>query len=58
MGENLPKNVAKQWAEFCSQPGYVMNAIGKSIFHDFHNEIQCPITSFGRLMMRLRHKQM
>lgn len=46
MGENLPKNVAKQWAEFCSQPGYVMNAIGKSIFHDFHNEIQCPITSF------------
>ncbi|ENW05115.1 alpha/beta fold hydrolase [Acinetobacter beijerinckii] len=46
MGENLPKNVAKQWAEFCSQPGYVMNAIGKSIFDDFHNEIQCPITSF------------
>lgn len=46
MGENLPKNVAKQWAEFCSQPGYVMNAIGKTIFHDYHHEIQCPITSF------------
>lgn len=46
MGENLPKNVAKQWAEFCSKPGYVMNAIGKSIFEDYHQEIQCPITSF------------
>lgn len=45
MGENLPKNVAKQWAEFCSQPGYVMNAIGKSIFADYHQEIVCPITS-------------
>lgn len=46
MGENLPKNVAKQWAEFCSKPGYVMNAIGKSIFEDYHQQIQCPITSF------------
>ena len=46
MGENLPKNVAKQWAEFCSRPGYVMNAIGKTIFEDYHQEIQCPITSF------------
>lgn len=46
MGENLPKNVARQWAEFCSKPGYVMNAIGKSIFDDYHQEIQCPITSF------------
>ncbi|MEB6675814.1 alpha/beta hydrolase family protein [Acinetobacter haemolyticus] len=45
MGENLPKNVAKQWAEFCSKPGYVMNAVGKSIFEDYHQEIQCPITS-------------
>lgn len=46
MGENLPKNVAKQWAEFCSKSGYVMNAVGKSIFEDYHQEIQCPITSF------------
>lgn len=46
MGENLPKKVAKQWAEFCSKPGYVMNAIGKSIFVDYHQQIQCPITSF------------
>ncbi|UUM26729.1 alpha/beta fold hydrolase [Acinetobacter colistiniresistens] len=46
MGENLPKNVARQWAEFCSKPGYVMNAIGKTIFEDYHQQIQCPITSF------------
>ena len=37
--------LAKQWAEFCSQPGYVINAIGKSIFADYHQEIVCPITS-------------
>ena len=46
MGENLPKNVAKQWAEFCSKPGYVMNTIGKTIFDDYHQQIKCPITSF------------
>lgn len=45
MGENLPKKVAQQWREFCSHPGYVKNAIGKTIFHDFHTEIICPITS-------------
>lgn len=45
MGENLPKKVAQQWREFCSHPGYVKNAIGKTIFHDFHSEIICPITS-------------
>lgn len=45
MGENLPKKVAQQWREFCSNPGYVKNAIGKTVFHDFHTEIICPITS-------------
>ena len=44
MGENLPKDVAKQWAQFCSKPGYVMNAIGKTVFEDYHAEIDCPIT--------------
>lgn len=47
MGENLPKKVAKQWAEFCSKPGYVTNAIGKTIFEDYHQKIECPITSFS-----------
>ncbi|KAF1013715.1 MAG: hypothetical protein GAK29_04695 [Acinetobacter bereziniae] len=46
MGENLPKNVAKQWAQFCSKPGYVMNAVGKTVFEDYHHDIQCPITSY------------
>ncbi len=45
MGENLPKTVAKQWREFCSHPGYVKNAIGKTVQQDFHSQIQCPITS-------------
>lgn len=46
MGENLPKDVAKQWAEFCNKPGYILNAIGKTVQvnHDFHQNIECPIT--------------
>lgn len=44
MGENLPKNVAKQWREFCSHAGYVENAIGKSIFQDFHSKVTIPMT--------------
>lgn len=43
MEENLPKNVAKQWGIFCSKPGYVLNAMGKTIFEDFHNEVKTPI---------------
>ena len=47
MGENLPKDVARQWAQFCSHPGYVLNAIGDSISkeQDYHHQIKCPITS-------------
>ena len=44
MGEDLPKDVAKQWAQFCSKPGYVANAIGKTIFDDYHAEVKTPIT--------------
>ena len=46
MGENLPKNVAKQWAQFCSRPGYVENALGKTIFEDYHQNITCPISVY------------
>lgn len=42
MGEDLPKLVAQQWAEFCSRPGYVYNAIGKTIFEDYHQKITIP----------------
>lgn len=45
MGENLPKDVAQQWAQFCSKPGYVLNAIGKTVFQDYHAKINCPIIS-------------
>ena len=47
MGENLPKDVAKEWAQFCSKPGYVLNAVGKQLdpAQDYHSKIQCPITA-------------
>lgn len=45
MGENLPKGVAKQWAEFCSAGGYVTSAIGKTIHKHYHDDIRTPITS-------------
>ena len=45
MGENLPKDVAKQWAQFCMKPGYIINALGKTVFKDYHAQITCPITS-------------
>ena len=47
MGENLPKDVAREWAQFCSKPGYVINAIGKQIqaSDDFHAQVQCPVTA-------------
>ena len=45
MGENLPKDVARDWAQFCSKPGYVINALGKTVQDDFHRDIRCPITA-------------
>ena len=47
MGENLPKDVAREWAQFCNQPGYVINAVGKTIRpnDDFHANIHIPITA-------------
>ena len=44
MGENLPKDVAREWAQFCSKPGYVINAIGKTVKEDFHTSIKIPVT--------------
>lgn len=45
MGENLPKDVAREWAQFCNKPGYVLNAIGKQVApsDDYHSQIRCPI---------------
>lgn len=46
MGENLPRRVAQQWAEFCSRPGYAINAIGKYTQVDYHAEVKAPIIAF------------
>lgn len=45
MGENLPKGVAKQWAQFCNAGGYASSAVGKSIDTDYHHDVRTPITS-------------
>ena len=47
MGENLPKDVAQQWAIFCGKPGYVINAVGKFITENenYHHQIKTPITA-------------
>lgn len=45
MGENLPKKVAKQWAEFCGTQGYVMHAVKKEQLPNYHGQITCPITA-------------
>lgn len=46
MGENLPKDVAREWAQFCNTPGYILNAMGQQVNEqqNYHAQIQCPIT--------------
>ena len=44
MGENLPQQVGRDWAHFCSKPGYVSNAkIHPNL--DYHTQVSCPITA-------------
>ena len=42
-GENLPAQVALQWAAWCTKPGYVLNAFGTEITEHFYREIDMPI---------------
>ncbi len=42
-GEDLPAQVALQWAAWCTQPGYVLNALGSDIESDFFKQIRAPI---------------
>lgn len=42
MGEPLPKNVAKQWREWCNGKGYVKTAFGKTIDKHWYNNINLP----------------
>lgn len=39
MGAPLPKNVARQWSEWCNGAGYIKTAFGKSIHTHFYNDI-------------------
>lgn len=41
-GEDLPANVALQWAAWCTRPGYVENAFGNGITQHYYNEIDVP----------------
>ncbi len=43
-GEDLPRGVALQWRDWCSRPGYIFNALGKTIQQDFHQDIRFPIS--------------
>lgn len=44
MGENLPQNAGRDWAKFCSQPGYILNA-KQALQADYHQQVSCPITA-------------
>jgi len=42
MGEPLPKNVAKQWQQWCNGQGYVKTAFGQTIHHHLYDELELP----------------
>ena len=42
-GEDLPAQVAMQWAEWCSNPGYVLNALGTDVETDYFQQIRASI---------------
>ncbi len=42
-GEDLPAQVAIQWAAWCSQPGYVLNALGSDVTLHYFDQIRNPV---------------
>ncbi|MFH4354516.1 MAG: alpha/beta hydrolase [Neisseriaceae bacterium] len=46
MGENLPREVAKEWAQYCKTDGYIFNAVGKTVFVNYFDNLSCPYTIF------------
>ena len=42
MGEPLPKQVARQWTEWCAGQGYVKTAFGKEVTDHLYDEIDFP----------------
>lgn len=47
MGEPLPRNVARQWREWCNGSGYIKTAFGKSIHTHFYDDITMPALWLG-----------
>ncbi len=47
MGEDLPAGVARQWAAWCSRPGYVANDFGKGIRQHHYDAISQPILALA-----------
>lgn len=46
LGENLPREVARQWGQWCAAGGYATNAVKSRPQDDFHARIRIPITVF------------
>lgn len=42
MGEDLPKNVAKQWRDWCNGAGYINTAFGKTVKTHYYDEVTLP----------------
>lgn len=42
MGEPLPKNVARQWQQWCNNGGYVKTAFRKTIHQHYYHELEKP----------------
>ena len=42
MGEDLPKNVAKQCRDWCNGAGYIKTAFGKTVKTHYYNEVNLP----------------
>lgn len=42
MGEDLPKNVAKQWRDWCNGAGYINTAFGKTVKMHYYNDVTLP----------------
>ncbi len=47
MGQPLPRDVARQWREWCNGAGYIKTAFGKSIHTHFYDELSMPALWLG-----------
>lgn len=42
MGEDLPKQVAKQWRDWCNGAGYIKTAFGNTVQTHYYNDVTLP----------------